>query len=65
MIVKYGLSIVIVRSLMGLLSHIKSASFGPDLLKFVTSQKQTTLIRIYFHVIILEPVYSDMGINKS
>lgn len=49
---------------MGLLSHIKSANFGPDLLKFVTSQKQTTLIRIYFHVIILEPVYSDMGINK-
>ena len=28
----------------------------------MTHQKKMTLIRIHFHIIVLEPIYSDIGI---
>ena len=40
-----------------------STNFGPYLLKFETWHKQMTLKRVHFHVIVLEPIYSDIGIS--
>ena len=40
-----------------------STNFGLYLLKFETWHKQMTLNRVHFHVIVLEPIYSDIGIS--
>ena len=39
-----------------------STNFGSYLLKFETWHKQMTLKRVHFHVVVLKPIYSDIGI---